>query len=84
MCPDCKKPLIISKGWGSCEECHRGISLPIGRVKSTGSQNGKEVHLASSILRELSQDSDLDDAKDDLEDDLRDKGFLVIDLIDYD
>lgn len=54
------------------------MSIPVGRIASTGRSRGKEVHLASQILRELSQDADLDEAKEDLLDELDDKGYLII------
>ncbi len=77
-CPDCKIPLITYPGWGSCESCHRGMSLPIWRIASTGRQRGKEVHLASMVLRELSQDVILADAKEDLLDELDEKHYFIV------
>jgi len=77
-CPDCKVPLIIYRGWASCESCHRGMSIPVGRIASTGRSKGKEVHLASQVLRELSQDDILSEAKEDLLDELDNKNYYII------
>lgn len=77
-CSDCKTPLLVSTGWGSCESCHRGTSLPIGRIASTGRQKGKEVYLASTLLREASQDGMPDEAMEDLLEELQEKGYLVV------
>jgi len=76
-CEDCKNPLIVSRGWGFCETCWRGESLPIGIVVSRGSQEGKEVHLLSTIRRELEQDG-YEGLEDDIEDELRSRKYIVI------
>ena len=77
-CSDCKTPLIVYIGWGSCESCHRGTSLPIGRIASTGKQKGKEVHLASTVLRELQQDDMPEDAREELLDELKEKSYFIV------
>jgi len=77
-CEDCKGPLLLSRGWGFCEACWRGISMPIGLVASHGPQKGKEVHLLSMILKELQQDTDIVTANEDLEDELHARRYLVI------
>lgn len=76
-CSDCRTPLAISRGWGYCESCHRGTSLPIGRIVSKKS-NGLEVHLLPMVLRELKQDGTIDETHEDLEDELREKGYLIM------
>jgi len=78
LCEDCKTPLRIHPGWGSCETCHRGAALPIGWVATSGHHEGKEVFLASALMRELRQDCDPKDAKEELEDELRSKDYFVV------
>ena len=77
-CGDCKQPLILYRGWGSCEGCHRGTALPIGYIATYGHHEGKEVYLASSIVRELSQDMSRTEAEEEIGDDLEDRNIFVI------
>jgi hypothetical protein len=78
VCQDCKQPLLLYRGWGSCENCHRGCALPIGYVATYGHHEGKEVYLASAIIRELSQDMTHAEAEKDIEEDLEDRNIFVV------
>ena len=79
-CDDCKVPLLVRKvGWGHCEECHRGVPLPIGHIASDGPHAEKEVFLASAIFKEFLQDMDYDEAEDEFDKELRtSRNFFII------
>lgn len=82
-CEACRQPLRVTRGWGSCEACGTGTALPIGHVITKG-HKGKEVYLASSILRELAQEGSLETAREDLQDELKDRAYLVIEEVEPD
>lgn len=77
-CSECKGKLYIIRGWGSCEPCRRGESVPVGFVRSAGSQKGKEIHLKGMVMKELLQDMDYDEALEDMEEELKEKGYFII------
>ena len=78
-CGECKAKLLVSQpGFGTCENCHTGEALPIGHIATYGHHEGKEVYLASSLMREYRQEGDVEYARDDLEDDIRNRDIFVV------
>jgi hypothetical protein len=79
-CPECRGLLEVSKGWGYCWACHRGVAVPVGMVVSK-SQYGKFIYFADAIKAEIMQDLDEYEPKEvkkEYQKELRKRDYLVI------
>lgn len=82
-CADCKKPLVMRKGYGYCESCQLTVPQPIAYVISYGSQEGKPVYLRDCIMREIREDNENgDDQLLELDKELTDRSIIIIEETD--